>query len=158
MQRLDLEITVRPLSPSSGRVRQAPPCRRVRSIENLEAGKRPISPTRSYLPAASPQASPSAEQLTAPLASPCSSPQEEAVGLIPPKTSLKALLAKDAQDSKQRADDTIFGEAAKSWGKICAEMTKTSEEDFDKLQVQLNSLNTVISDEKVTISSTPAKD
>lgn len=157
VQRLDLEITVRPLSPSSGRVRQAPPSRRVRSIENLEAGKRPISPTRSYLPAASPQASPSAEQLTAPWASPCSSPQEEACGSIPPKTSLKALLAKDAQDSKQRADDTIFGEAAKSWGKICLEMAKTSEEDFDKLQVQLNSLNTVISDEKVTISSTPAK-
>lgn len=60
-----LQVTVRPLSPSSGRIRQGPPCRRVRSIERKD----------SRVPSHSPR--PVAELRHAEEVGPATSPVEE---------------------------------------------------------------------------------
>lgn len=105
-----LQVTVQPLSPSSGRIRQAPPNRRVRSIDNLDLAAGAAGPE-------------------APSHSPVPTEDQE------PKTETK--------------EESVFGEAAKSWARACSEMAKSSEEDFDNLQRQLNAL---FSDEKVVLA------
>lgn len=61
-----LQVTVRPLSPSSGRIKQGPPCRRVRSIERKNSrvpshSPRPIADPRDT-EEAGPTASPAKEE------------------------------------------------------------------------------------------------
>lgn len=61
-----LQVTVRPLSPSSGRIKQGPPCRRVRSIERKDSrvpshSPRPIADFR-HAEEAGPATSPAEEE------------------------------------------------------------------------------------------------
>lgn len=64
-------------------------------------------------------------------------------GLLKPATTA---LADDVEEEPsadaEAKGETIFGDVVKSWGRICSEMAKSSEEDFDNLQRQLNALFT----------------
>lgn len=129
MHPISMQVTVRPLSPSSGRVRQAPPCRRVRSIDNLDrlAGARPHSPPKGDVQQATPcSPQPTGDQEPSPATT--SGSQKEVIHKHPQLPDDKAAIG----------NENVFGEAAKSWGRICSEMAKTSAKDFDVLQNQLN--------------------
>lgn len=150
MHPLDLQVTVRPLSPSSGRVRQAPPCRRVRSIDHLErvVGTRPLSPSSGRVrqaragsprPAASELDTvrradkESGEAAAPPAPDDASSARSDAVGEEPARAG-----AQSSASQPRDGTDSIFGAAASSWGRVCQEMEKTIEEDFQALRRQVS--------------------
>lgn len=142
---LSLHITMRPLE--SDRIRQAPPNRRVRSIERLDKAASVTGSSRTVSRAHSPR-----RKGSAPSPHPTESPPLPVV--IPSRAAIQEALnnpilqvgaSNDAEGpviGAEASGETIFGEAVESWGRICSEMAKDSEEDFDNLQRQLNALFT----------------
>jgi len=138
---------MRPLE--SDRIRQAPPNRRVRSIERLDKAASVTGSSRTVSRAHSPR-----RKGSAPPPHPTESPPLPVV--IPSRAAIQEALnnpilqvvgASNESEGPvgigaEASGETIFGEAVESWGRICLEMAKDSEEDFDNLQRQLNALFT----------------
>jgi hypothetical protein len=101
----------------------------VGSVSRIGRGAhtRTLSPSAGLVPSHSPQ--------TAGGSVSASPPQE-----APQPSSNAKSDSQEADTGAETQGETIFGEAVESWGKICSEMAKTSEQEFDNLQRQLNAL------------------
>mmetsp|Transcript_93853 Transcript_93853/g.148261 ORF Transcript_93853/g.148261 Transcript_93853/m.148261 type:complete len:525 (+) Transcript_93853:60-1634(+) len=141
-QPLSLQVTVRPLSPSSGRVRQGPPLRRVRSSDPREmerlASTRPLSPSSGRVRQAPPRHV-------------VRRSNSESLGCYSYEASMYPSDAGSARSSTfiplPRTDEaaaevatleSVFGAVASSWERVNREMEMTIAEDFKELQRQFS--------------------